>query len=136
MAVVIDMVLNHSYGQSPLVRLYFENGKPTAENPWYNVTSNFQNPDAQWGYDFNHESADTKAFVDSVTSYWLTYYKVDGFRFDFTKGFSNTVYGPSDWGSAYDASRIAILERMTDKIKAVNPNAYVIFEHLADNSVE
>ena len=136
MAVVIDMVLNHSYGQSPLVRMYFENGKPSVDNPWYNVTSNFQNPSAQWGYDFNHESADTKALVDSVNSFWMTQYKVDGFRFDFTKGFSNTIWGPSDWGSAYDASRIAILKRMTSKIKELNPNAYVIFEHLSDNTEE
>src|SRR5690606_13569406 len=105
---------NHSYGQSPLVRMYFENGKPAANNPWYNVDHNFQNTDAHWGYDFNHESPHTKAFVDSVNAFWLTHYKVDGFRFDFTKGFSNTVYGPSDWGSAYDAARIANLKRMTD----------------------
>ncbi|PKP11712.1 MAG: alpha-amylase [Bacteroidetes bacterium HGW-Bacteroidetes-4] len=135
-AVVIDLVLNHSYGQSPLVRMYFENGKPAANNPWYNVDHNFQNPDAHWGYDFNHESPHTKAFVDSVNTFWLTHYKVDGFRFDFTKGFSNTIYGPSDWGSAYDAARIANLKRMTDKLKEVNPNAYVIFEHLSDNTEE
>ena len=135
-AVVIDMVLNHSFGQSPFVRLYFENGKPAANNPWYNVDHNFQNPDAQWGYDFNHDSPYTRALVDSINSFWMTNYKVDGFRFDFTKGFSNTIYGVNDWGSAYDADRIANLKRMTDQIKAVNPNAYVIFEHLSENSEE
>ncbi|MBI9066798.1 MAG: T9SS type A sorting domain-containing protein [Salinivirgaceae bacterium] len=135
-AVVIDMVLNHSFGQSPLVRMYFENGKPAADNPWYNVDHNFQNPDAHWGYDFNHQSIATQELVDSVNSFWMTNYKVDGFRFDFTKGFSNTIYGPTDWGSAYDPARISNLKRMTDKIRVVNPDAYVIFEHLSDNTEE
>ena len=30
------------------------------------------------GYDFNHESPYTKAFVDSVNNYWLTEYKLMG----------------------------------------------------------
>ncbi len=134
-AVIIDMVLNHSMGQSPLVQLYFDAnagdwGQPSAENLWYNQTS--PNTSYSWGNDFNHESIYTKAFVDRVNSYWLTEYKVDGFRFDFTKGFTNTLGD----GWAYDASRITILKRMYDEIKLVNPDAYVIFEHLADNSEE
>jgi len=137
-AVVIDMVLNHSFGQSPFVRLYWDsqNNRPSSLNFWYNVKSNFQNPDAQWGYDFNHESVYTQELVDSINSYWMSVYNVDGFRFDFTKGFSNTVYGINDWGSAYDADRIRILERMTDEIKIRKQDAYVIFEHLAVNSEE
>ncbi|AHW59615.1 Por secretion system C-terminal sorting domain-containing protein [Draconibacterium orientale] len=135
-AVVIDMVLNHSYGQSPFVQMYMDNWTVTADNPWYNQQSNFQNPDAQWGYDFNHESAATRELVDSVSSFWMSEYKVDGFRFDFTKGFSNTSYGPSSWGSTYDAARIANLKRMSDEIWKRNADALVIFEHLADNSEE
>ncbi|MCF8363994.1 MAG: alpha-amylase, partial [Prolixibacteraceae bacterium] len=46
-AVVIDMVLNHSYGDSPFAQMYMDNWTITSNNPWYNVTSNFQNPDAQ-----------------------------------------------------------------------------------------
>jgi glycosidase len=131
-AVIMDIVLNHSYGLSPLVQLYFDKntGKVTAENPWYNVNS--PNPVYSWGYDFNHESQDTKNFVDRVTSYWLTEYHFDGFRFDFTKGFTNT---PGD-GFAYDASRISILKRMTDAIWNVKPQAYVILEHFTENKEE
>jgi 1,4-alpha-glucan branching enzyme len=135
-AVIQDMVLNHSYGSSPLVRMYFANGAPTAQNPWYNQKSNMQNPDAQWGYDFNHESIYTQKLVDSITSYWMSEYKIDGFRFDFTKGFTNTVYGPTSWASDYDASRIAILKRMASEIGKRKTNAYVIFEHLAVNTEE
>jgi 1,4-alpha-glucan branching enzyme len=136
-AVITDLVLNHSYDQSPLVQMYFDGSNPTADNPWYNVTSNFTNPDAQWGNDFNHESLYTQAFVDSVNSYWLNEYKMDGIRFDFTKGFSNTPHGTSDpWGSNYDAARITILERMATQIWNRKPDAYVIFEHLSVNSEE
>ena len=126
-AVIIDMVLNHSYGQSPLVQLYFDqgSGKVTADNPWYNVDS--PNPVFFWGYDFNHESQATRDFVDRVNRYWLEEFHVDGFRFDFTKGFTNT---PGD-GSAYDPSRIAILRRMANEIWSFNEDAYVILEHLA-----
>lgn len=131
-AVVIDMVLNHSYGQSPLVRMYWDeaNSRPSADNPWYNTVS--PNTSYYWGYDFNHESSYTQEFVDSVNSFWLSQYKVDGFRFDFTKGFTNK----SGDGWAYDASRIALLERMADEIWKRKPGSLVICEHLTDNSEE
>ena len=129
-AVIIDMVLNHSYGQSPLVQLYYENGKVSADNPWYNVDS--PNPVYSWGYDFDHESQDTKDFVDRVNAYWLDSFRVDGFRFDFTKGFTNTA--GDGWN--YDPSRIAILKRMADSIWSMNSEAYVILEHLTANTEE
>jgi 1,4-alpha-glucan branching enzyme len=136
-AVVIDLVLNHSYGQSPLVRLYFENGKPAANNPWYNIKSNFTNPDAQWGYDFNHESIHTQELVDSINSFWMSEYNIDGFRFDFTKGFGNNIKDASDsWASLYDTDRIRLLKRMADEIWKRKPSAFISFEHLAENSEE
>jgi len=136
-AVVLDIVLNHSYDQSPLVQMYFDGNNPLPSNPWYNPQSNFTNPDAQWGNDFNHESLYTQNFVDSVNSYWMSEYRFDGFRFDFTKGFSNTIHGSNDpWGSNYDSDRINILKRMMIQIRARNENAIVILEHLAENSEE
>jgi hypothetical protein len=104
--------------------------RPAASNPWFNASS--PNTSYSWGNDFNHESQATKDFVDRITKYWMTEYKVDGFRFDFTKGFTNT---PGD-GSGYDASRISILERMATKIWEVNPKAIVILEHFAVNAEE
>ncbi|PRY95818.1 alpha-amylase family glycosyl hydrolase [Marinilabilia salmonicolor] len=135
-AVIMDMVLNHSFGQSPLARMYWDGGKPAANNPWYNRDHNMANPDAQWGYDFDHDSEYTRELVDSINSYWMSEFRIDGFRFDFTKGFTNTPYGTSSWASDYDASRIAILKRMTNEIWARNSDAIVIFEHLSDNSEE
>lgn len=135
-AVVLDMVLNHSYGQSPFVQMYMDNWVVTEDNPWYNQESNFQNTSLQFGFDFNHESEATRELVDSVNSFWMNEYKVDGFRFDFTKGFSNTPYGPTSWGSNYDLPRINNLKRMADEIWKRKPGALVILEHLADNSEE
>jgi 1,4-alpha-glucan branching enzyme len=135
-AVVIDMVLNHSYGQSPFVQMYMDNWAITAENPWYNQQSNFQNSSLRWGYDFNHESTATRELVDSISSFWISKYKIDGFRFDFTKGFSNTPYPSNSWGSEYDESRISNLKRMTTEIWKRNSKALVIFEHLSDNPEE
>ncbi|MFC1593666.1 alpha-amylase family glycosyl hydrolase, partial [Candidatus Neomarinimicrobiota bacterium] len=131
-AVIQDIVLNHSYGQSPLVRLYWDgvNNRPAANNPWYNMKS--PNAVYSWGYDFNHESEDTKTFVDRVLRYWIEEYQVDGFRLDFTKGFTNK----GGEGTPYDASRIAILERIADEVWSYDPSNYLILEHFADNVEE
>ena len=130
-AVIMDMVLNHSYGQSPLVRMYQNNnGTPSSANLWYNTTS--PNQVYSWGYDFNHESQYTQQFVDSVCAYWMQEFKIDGFRFDFTKGFTNT---PGD-GWNYDRARIDILERMAEQVWKRKKDALVILEHLTDNREE
>jgi len=134
-AVILDIVLNHAYNSNSMARMYWENGRPSSSSPWFNVQSNFQNPDAQWGNDFNHESKHTQYFVDRVLEYWLTEYKFDGFRFDFTKGIGNNIKTMSDpWGSNYDPDRIRLLKRMVDKVWAYDPTAIMIFEHLAVNS--
>jgi glycosidase len=134
-AVIMDMVLNHCYEQSPFVQLYLDHiGSDQIymkiPNPWFNAQS--PNPVYKYGADFNHESISTQQLVDRINAYWLTEYKVDGFRFDFTKGFTNT---PGE-GTAYDASRIAILERMATQIWNVKSNAYVILEHFTANDEE
>jgi 1,4-alpha-glucan branching enzyme len=131
-AVILDIVLNHSYGRSSFVRLYSSGdfGPPTEENPWYNVIS--PNPVFSWGYDFNHESEETKQLVDRINKYWLEEYNFDGFRFDFTKGFTNT---PGDGGS-FDQSRINILKRMADSVWAFDSTAYLILEHFAPDTEE
>ena len=137
MAVIIDLVLNHSFDQSPFYLLYKDaDGRPSADNPWYNQDSNIKNPSLSWGRDFNHESEYTRALVDSVAGFWMSEYKIDGFRYDFTKGFSNTPYGTNDWANGPDNARIANLKRMSAAVQKRQPGAYVIFEHLAANSEE
>ncbi len=135
-AVILDMVLNHSFGQSPLVRLYSDGdyGPPSQENPWFNEVAKH---DFNVGYDKNHESLATQYFVDRVTKFWLEEFHIDGFRFDLSKGFTqnNTLGDVGAW-SQYDASRITLLKRMADQLWSVNPEAYVILEHFAENREE
>ncbi|MRR19585.1 T9SS type A sorting domain-containing protein, partial [bacterium] len=131
-AVILDVVLNHAFGSNPLVRMYWNSStnQPASNNPWFNVTS--PNTTYSWGNDFNHTSNQTKAFADSVCHYWINEFRADGYRFDFTKGFTNT----SGDGWAYDASRIAILNRMGSKIWSYKPDAILILEHFTDNNEE
>ncbi|WP_308991148.1 alpha-amylase family glycosyl hydrolase [Mariniflexile litorale] len=141
-AVITDVVFNHSFSQSPLLQMYWDatNNQPAANNPYYNQSHNLvDNTNAHWGYDFNHESNYTVNFFNDVLSFWMDEYHIDGFRFDFTKGFSNTLYyGSDNWASTYDANRIANLKAYADHIWNKDPGneAYVIFEHLSDNSEE
>ncbi|MFT7196710.1 MAG: 1,4-alpha-glucan branching enzyme [Marinoscillum sp.] len=135
-AVILDMVMNHHFGRSPLVKMDASGdfGPPTSTNPWFNVTPKH---DFNVGYDFNHESQYTKEYLDEVVTYWTREYHVDGYRFDLSKGFTqkNTLGNVGLWGQ-YDASRVAILERMADVIWEQDPETYVILEHLGDNSEE
>jgi 1,4-alpha-glucan branching enzyme len=135
-AVILDMVLNHSFGQSPMVQLYFDKGinKPASNSPWFNVDATHP---YNVGYDFNHEKQETKTFVKNVVKFWMQEYKIDGFRFDLSKGFSQRIAADDAAFSAYDASRVAIWKDYNNYIKSIDPkNFYVILEHFADASEE
>jgi pullulanase/glycogen debranching enzyme len=129
-AVILDIVLNHAFGQSPMVNLYWDaaNNRPAANSPWFNSVCPHE--PFCWGYDYNHNSQATKNWMDRVNTYWLEEYNLDGFRFDFTKGFSQV----GDVG--FDAARINNIKRMADVIWDTKPGAYIILEHWADNSEE
>lgn len=135
-AVIFDIVLNHVFGSSPFARLYWDaaNNRPSPNNPWLNPIAKH---DFNVGFDFNHESQATKDLVQRVVEYWITEYKVDGYRFDLSKGFTqkNTLNNTTAWGQ-YDASRVAIWKSIANKIWAVDPQTYVILEHFADNTEE
>lgn len=133
-AVIIDMVLNHSFGQSPMVQLYFDGSKPTSNSPWFNVDP--KHP-YNVGFDFNHESAATKYFAKNVMKFWMQQYKIDGFRFDLSKGFTQRFSTDDASFAAYDESRIAIWKEYNNFIKSIDPNNfYVILEHFAESSEE
>ncbi|QHS56841.1 alpha-amylase [Mucilaginibacter sp. 14171R-50] len=133
-AVIMDMVLNHSFGQSPMVQLYFDGAKPTAESPWFNVDP--KHP-FNVGYDFNHESAATKYFAKNVMKFWMQQYHIDGYRFDLSKGFTQTASVDDEGFRKYDAGRIAIWKDYNNYIKSIDPNNfYVILEHFAEESEE
>ena len=141
-AVVMDIALNHSFGLSPMVQMYWDaaNNRPAVNNPWYNPVAKHA---FNVGYDFNHQSAATNYFFSRVVEHWLTEYKMDGFRFDLSKGFTQTQTcdgsgnncNVGGW-SAYDASRVEIWRKYNDTLQLKSPGSYVILEHFADNSEE
>jgi 1,4-alpha-glucan branching enzyme len=138
-AVILDIVLNHAYGLSPHARLWWDefDNKPSSQNPYLNKNATHA---FNVGYDFNHDSQYTRDFVDTVLSHWTQEYKIDGFRFDLSKGFTqtstvNNANPVGDW-SAYDASRIYNIKRMATKLWQNYPGTYVILEHFADKSEE
>ena len=116
MAVILDMVLNHAFGQNAMVRMYWnsDQNRPSEDSPWFN-----EEPTHPFnvGFDFNHESLYTKDFVDSVNLYWISEYHFDGFRFDLSKGFTQTN-NPTDvgkWGQ-YDPVSYTHLTLPTKRI--------------------
>jgi glycosidase len=136
MAVIVDVVFNQASGSSPLAQLYWDaaNNRPAANNPWLNPTAKH---DFNVFQDFNHESALTKIYVKNCLQYWLQEFKLDGFRFDLSKGFTQkpTLGNVGAWGQ-YDASRVAIWKDYASFIWGITPDAYVILEHFADNNEE
>ena len=86
-------------------------------------------------HDFNHESPLVRAFVKRNLEFLLKEYKIDGLRFDLTKGFTQKNSTEST-ASAYDATRIAILKDYNSTVKTVNPSAMMILEHFCDNAEE
>ena len=133
-AVIMDVALNHQFGQSPMAQLYFDGSAPTAASPWFNQVARH---DFNVGYDMNHESQFTKYWTKRVIRYWLENFRVDGYRFDLSKGFTqrNTLGNTGAWGQ-YDASRIAIWKDYADYMWGVDSTSYVILEHFAENREE
>ena len=132
-AIITDVVFNHAFSQSPLYKLYNEFGKPSGDSPYLNTDATHP---FNVGYDFNHESKSTKDYVKRCLEYWLVEYKIDGYRFDLSKGFTQTKNTDVGKWSAYDASRIAILKDYYDFQQTVSKNSYSILEHLGENTEE
>jgi len=135
-AVILDLVMNHENIPSPLLLLDFNysTSKPNPTNPWFNV--NAPHSAISFFYDFNHNSPYTQNYLDSITYYWIHEYHFDGYRVDFSKGFTQKFTSSYETLAAYDPGRVAILKRMANKIWSHTPDAYVILEHFGDNSEE
>ncbi len=132
MAVILDMVLNHAQEEFPYVKIYPQNA-----NPWFNNSAT--HPFSVFR-DFNHDSQVTKNLVKDVNLFWLDEYKVDGFRFDLSKGFTQNAQcaNKEDVGcwNQYHADRVATWKRIADEIWAFHPDDFVILEHLSENAEE
>ena len=136
MAVIMDAVLNHATGLSPLAQLYWNSAtsQPTSNSPYFNVTPT--HPFNVFN-DFNHESAATKYHTARYIRHWLAEYKLDGFRWDLSKGFTQNNCGSNlaCW-NAYDQSRVNIWQRYYDSSQVVSAGSYNILEHLGNDDEE
>lgn len=131
MAVILDMVFNQATGLCPFAALYWDatNSKPASNNPWMNVNAPHQFSVLN---DFNHSFTGTKEYFKRVLQYWITEYKVDGYRMDLTKGFTQN----SGTESIFDQSRVDNLNAYYNAVKAVKSDAMFILEHFVGGSEE
>jgi len=133
-AVILDIVFNHTWGLSPYCMVYWDaaNNRPLATNPYYNQVA--PHPYSV-GNDLNHSRSFVRSWLKRSLQFWLTEYKADGFRFDLSKGFTQTQ-STTTTVSNYDASRIGYIKEYSDAIKAVNANGYTILEHFCNTDEE
>ena len=119
-AVILDMVFNHATGLNPMNKLY-PWGTDLSQNPWFNVNA----PHSDNVYeDWNHDFVPTKTMFTRSLAYWLTEYKVDGFRMDLSHGLC---------GTKANSSVDNIKHYYEHGVKAVSPDAYMILEHWGGN---
>ena len=133
MAVIVDVVYNHATGQHPYVRLWnatngTPSGAPTEENPFFNTSATHSYSVFN---DFDHSYQGTRDYVNQTLEFLIEEYKIDGFRWDLTKGFTQNCSG-SDEGctNATQADRVAVLQGYADTQWAMDDDFLVIFEHL------
>jgi len=139
-AVILDIALNHAFGRNPMVRMWMNDpdgdgwGSPSTENPYFNTTARHS---YNVGEDFNHQSSYTQNYVKRVVNHWITEYKIDGFRWDLTKGFTqNCTASDESCTNSIQADRVAVLKTYADYSWSLDETHYVIFEHLGTDAEE
>lgn len=139
-AVILDVALNHAFGRNPMVRMWMNDsdgdgfGSPTAENPYFNTVAKHT---FSVGEDFNHQSTRTQYYVERVIKQWIQEYKIDGFRWDLTKGFTQAcTASDQSCTNAYQQDRVDILKKYADYSWSLDPTHYTIFEHLGTEAEE
>ncbi|WP_312825370.1 alpha-amylase family glycosyl hydrolase [Epilithonimonas sp.] len=138
-AVILDVALNHASGRSPLERLWSTSttggyGDVAANNPYFNQVAKHA---YSVFYDFNHSKPETRYYVNRVLEQWISEYKIDGFRWDLTKGFTqNCTASDESCTGAYQQDRVDVLKLYSDYQWSYDPTSYIIFEHLGGNAEE
>jgi glycosidase len=138
-AVILDVALNHAFGRNPMNRMWMNDpdgdgwGEPSSDSPYFNVIATHS---YSVGNDFNHQQPRTKNYVKRVIKQWIQEYKIDGFRWDLTKGFTQNATGSDANTNAYQADRVAVLKEYADYSWLQDPTHYTIFEHLGQDNEE
>lgn len=129
MAIILDVVMNHATGANPLYQLYgndddyYFNSQPRHA---FNVFN-----------DFDHSYSATQYYTKRMIEHWINEYKIDGFRWDLTKGFTqNCTESNGSCTSAYQQDRVDLLKKYADYQWAADPDFIVIFEHLGTENEE
>ena len=128
MAVILDVVMNHATDPNPFYQLYgndddyYFNSVPRHA---YNVFN-----------DFDHSYSGTQYYTKRMIEYWIEEYKIDGFRWDLTKGFTQNCAGNEACTGQPQQDRIAILKQYADYQWATDEDFIVIFEHLGTETEE
>ena len=133
MAVIVDVVFNHASGQNPYYRLWNTDGggyggTASADSPFFNI-------EATHAYsvfnDFDHSAQATRDYVKRISQYWIEEFKLDGYRWDLTKGFTqNCTANDEGCTGSYQADRVEVLKEYADYQWEVDSDFLVIFEHL------
>ncbi|MBP6757988.1 MAG: T9SS type A sorting domain-containing protein [Flavobacterium sp.] len=144
-AVILDVALNHAFGRNPMERMWMNDpdgdgwGSPSIENPYFNYTAMHS---YSVGNDFNHQQSRTKNYVKRVIKQWIEEYKIDGFRWDLTKGFTQncpfttTSTAQDNCTNVYQQDRVDVLKEYADYSWSLDPTHYAIFEHLGNDNEE
>ena len=143
-AVILDLALNHVFGRSPLERMWmldtnndgWGNGL-TAENPYCNTQAMHS---YNVGSDLNHFREPenlTNTYSSRTIQYWIDEFKIDGYRWDLTKGFTNQCPpnvpgGQEPCTNGYRSDRVAKMKYYADVQWGADPSSLVIFEHLGN----
>ena len=139
-AVILDIAFNHAFGRNPMVRMWMNDpdgdgwGGPSSENPYFNTVARHS---YSVGEDFNHASTLTRNYVKQTIKHWITEYKIDGFRWDLTKGFTQSCTASDQTcTNARQQDRIDVLKEYADYSWTLDNDHYVIFEHLGSDAEE
>lgn len=117
-AVILDMVFNHTKGPNPMATLY-PWGNDLQYNPWFNT--NPPEGDNGYGEEWDHDFAPAHEMFRRAFAYWLKEYKIDGYRLDLSHGLC---------GQTNNA--VANLTDYYNTVQATSPGAYMILEHWGD----
>ncbi len=144
-AVVLDLALNHVFGRSPLERIWMLDSdndgwanstgfRTSTENPYINQEAKHS---YNVGSDLNHfrETGPggnlTNTYTTRTIQYWINEFKIDGYRWDLTKGFTNSCTSMDEaCTNSYLTDRVAKMKWYADNQWIADPNSLVIFEHL------
>ena len=138
-AVILDVAFNHASGQNPYYRMWNTDnggygGQASADSPFFNQTATHSYSVFN---DYNHSKQAVKDYVKRVSQYWIDEYKIDGYRWDLTKGFTqNCTSSNETCTNAYQQDRVDVLKEYADNQWEIDPNFYIIFEHLGTNNEE